>query len=86
MTTETQTTETQSEAIKRYKIGRTQATIWANQIEGDLEHAVSIEQRYRDANGVWRSSHNYRLPELLALREIADRAIAELMQLQTPAA
>ncbi|BDI32576.1 hypothetical protein CCAX7_46270 [Capsulimonas corticalis] len=84
MTTETQTAEVKSEAVKRYKIGRTQATIWVNQIDGGVDHAVSIEQRYRDTAGVWQSSNNYRLAELLGLREITDCAIAELMKLQTP--
>jgi hypothetical protein len=59
--------------IKKFKIGGIQVAVWANRIpnkEGgnDVLHSVTIERRYKDEQGNWRSATSFRtgdLPKLM---------------------
>jgi len=59
--------------VKKFKVGGIQVAVWENRIpnkEGheDLLQSVTIERRYKDEQGNWRSATSFRtadLPKLL---------------------
>lgn len=64
---------TKDQPVKKFKVGGIQVAVWENRIpnqqgQDDLLHSVTIERRYKDEQGNWRSASSYRtgdLPKLL---------------------
>lgn len=59
--------------MRKFKVGGVQVAVWENRIPGkegneDLLHSVTIERRYKDEQGNWRSASSFRtgdLPKLM---------------------
>ena len=55
--------------VKKYKVGGVQAAIWENQAanpQGQQEtfHSVTLERRYKDRDGNWKTSESFRAGDL----------------------
>ena len=55
--------------VKKYKVGGVQAAIWENQAlnpQGQQEtfHSVTMERRYKDKEGNWKTSESFRAGDL----------------------
>jgi hypothetical protein len=59
--------------VKKFKVGGIQVAVWENRVASqsgpdDVLYSVTIDRRYRDEQGNWRSSSSFRtgdLPKLL---------------------
>ena len=59
--------------VKKFKVGGVQVAVWANRVpnkegQDDVLYSVTIERRYKDEQGNWRSASSFRtgdLPKLL---------------------
>jgi hypothetical protein len=82
MTTTEQTTEQQSpnSPRKRIRVGGVTATIWEQESEKGVFFNVTIERRYRDANGNWMSSRSFGTGELLEVVKAADLAHSFILE------
>jgi hypothetical protein len=63
------TTEGQNRPVKRFQAGGVVASIWKNTFRGrdgtDVDLlAVTVDRRYKDAGGAWKSSASFRVNEI----------------------
>ena len=74
-----------SKPISTANIGSVRAAVFANDTEYGTRYKTVLECTYKDAEGNWQSTKKYDLHELLAVRELAGRAIDEILNLQNRA-
>ena len=69
---------TNSKPVQKYKAGGVEAAVWTNEVVGrdgsaGTMHSVSLERRYKDERGNWKSTSSFResdVPKaLLVLRK-----------------
>ena len=56
------------------RFGNVKATIWKNDTDGDSFTTATISRTFRRADGSYGDSNSFALQELLAVREVAQRA------------
>jgi len=67
--------------VAKVKIGAVSAAIWANETEKGTRYNATIERRYRDASGEWKTSGSYGRDDLLTLAKVADQAHSKIVEL-----
>lgn len=61
----------------KFRIGLVTATIWKNTAEGDLVfYTVNLQNSYRDGEGKWVPTDNFKAHELLNAAKVLERAEA----------
>ena len=61
--------------IQKYVAGAISASVWKNEMkDGSVVHAVTIERRYQDKDGDWKSTSNLRINDLPKVRLLAKKA------------
>jgi len=86
METTTQTkTQNGNQPAAKVRLGRIHASIWENASEKGPYYTVSLERRYTDAEGNWKSSQSFKADDLLLLAKAADRAHDEILRLKREA-
>jgi hypothetical protein len=88
MSTETQnaeSTETANPPVAKIRVGLVSASIWERVSEKGRFYAVTLERRYRDRDGKWKTSHSYDAGDLLSLAKTADLAHSKILELQANA-
>ncbi|MCB9842520.1 MAG: hypothetical protein H6812_04610 [Phycisphaeraceae bacterium] len=79
--TRKQTEGPAQQPVAKVKIGLITAAIWANQTEKGTLYNATIDRRYRDGNGDWKSSGSYGRDDLLTLAKVADLAHSKIVEL-----
>ena len=65
----------ENKPIKKFNAGVISASIWKNELkDGSVVHAVSIERRYQDKAGDWKSTNNMRMNDLPKVSLLSDKA------------
>lgn len=63
---------------KKFRAGAISATIWQNSIEKDGKlasfNSISLERVYKDKEGQWQSTNNFRANDLPKLSLVAQKA------------
>jgi len=85
MTNENQTKETSTKPVSTANIGLVRSAIFARDTEFGTRYRTKLECSYKDADGKWQTKLSYDLDDLLAVRELASRAIDEILNLQNSA-
>lgn len=70
--------------VERLRIGRLSASIWDNQSANDdgKFYTVTIERRYRDGEGTWKTGRSFGRDDLLGVAKLADQAHTRILALQ----
>jgi len=58
------------------------AAIWLNEKDSTSWYSTTIERRYKDESGTWRSSDTFFAGDLLLVAKIADQAHSEIEKLK----
>jgi hypothetical protein len=76
-------TETKKAApVAKIRVGLVTASIWKNQTDKGVFYNTTVESRYRDGEGNFKSSHSYGADETLALAKAADLAHTRMIELR----
>jgi len=68
--------------VDRVRLGTIQAAIWANtDAEGRTRYSVTVERRYRDAEGNWQSTGSFGRDECLTLAKVVDLANSRIHEM-----
>lgn len=63
---------------KKFKCGAVEAAVFVNEIDKDGKalkiRKVSVQKRYRNADGDWNSTNSYDINDLPKLKLVADEA------------
>jgi hypothetical protein len=81
MTNTNQAAETKK-PVAKVRVDLINASIWKNQTDKGTFYNVTFENRYRDGEGNWKSSHSYTANDLLALAKAADLAHTKIIELR----
>jgi hypothetical protein len=73
MTTTKKNTESKP-PVARIRVGSVTASIWENQTEKGKRYSATYQQRYKDDEGKWQSSHSFGGTASLFLSKAADLA------------
>ncbi len=66
---------TNSKPFDNIRIGPIQAAIWRNAgTDGRSYYSVTMEKRYRDADGNWQSTSSFHRDDLLVIGKVTDKA------------
>lgn len=65
------------------RLGAIQAAIWANEGQHGPFFGVTIEKRFRDAEGQWQGSGSFNRDDLLVLAKVADCAHTYICERQS---
>ncbi len=64
--------------VKEFRAGGVRAAIWENERgAGDARftaHTISIERRFKDRDGLWKSTTSFRVEDLASLQLVAAKA------------
>ena len=67
-----------NEPLTKFRAGAVVCAIWENRVTRGDQPAVilkaTVERRYRDANGAWRSTGSFSRNELPLVRHVLDQA------------
>lgn len=66
----------------RVSFGGVHASVWRNTGEKGDFFTVTLERRYQDGAGEWKSSNSYGPTDLLALQKVSDLAVDKVIELQ----
>jgi hypothetical protein len=58
------------------------AAIWLNEKDGKSWYSTTIQRRYKDDSGTWRSTDSFSVGDLLLVAKIADQAHSEIAKLK----
>jgi hypothetical protein len=83
MTTETQPAKAATPPVAKLRVGLISASVWERAHEKGRFFAVTLERRYKDRDGKFKTSHSYDPGDLLALSKIADLAHTKILELQS---
>ena len=64
--------ETKNPPVAKVRVDLINASIWKNQTDKGTFYNVTFENRYRDAEGNWKSGHSYGIDDLLPLAKLID--------------
>jgi hypothetical protein len=68
--------------VDRVRLGTIQAAIWENtDAEGRTRYSVTVERRYRDADGNWKSTGSFGRDECLTLAKVVDLANSRIHEM-----
>ncbi len=77
------TQATQNPPIETFRISNVSLSLFENVSNGDGNqrkfYRASLDKRYRDQSGQWKSSSSYSVDELLRLRYLVDKAIGSIL-------
>jgi hypothetical protein len=80
MSAEKQTKEKGKPPVGKFKDGLITVSLWEKAgKEGRVFHEVSIERRYQDASGDWRTSGSVPGHKIQTLRKLLDMAHTEIL-------
>jgi len=65
------------------RIGHIYANIWDRCIKDNTFYSVTFGSRYRDKDGNWQSTENYKTEDLLVLAKLVDQVHTKILELQT---
>jgi hypothetical protein len=68
-----------SKPIKTFRLGSVQGAVFANDNDQGTFHTVTLQRRYKDENGEWKSSSSFthlQLPYLIAVAQEAVHFLA----------
>lgn len=68
--------------VARLRVGQLNASIWERQTAKGTFYSVTVERRYRDAEGNWKSTQGYSVDDLPVLVELAKDARSRMLELQ----
>ena len=70
--------------VERLRIGRLSASIWENQgANGESKfYTVTIDRRYRDGEGTWKTGRSFGRDDLLGVAKLADQAHTRILALE----
>ncbi|MFN0011740.1 MAG: hypothetical protein ACKVS8_08880 [Phycisphaerales bacterium] len=68
--------------VQHIRRGSVQAAIWKNAAKTGPFYTTSLERRYRDKSGEWKTTHAFGRDELLVLAKVADLAHSAIHDLQ----
>lgn len=78
-----ETAETKKAApVAKIRVGLVTASIWKNQTDKGAFYNATVESRYRDGEGNFKSGHSYGVDETLALAKAADLAHTKMIELR----
>lgn len=81
--TKNETAETKKAApVAKIRVDLINASIWKNTTDKGTFYNVTVENRYRDSDGNWKSGHSYAAGDLLALAKAADLAHSKIIELR----
>ena len=60
--------------VRRLRVDMINVSIWKNVTDKGTFYNATFENRYRDSEGNWKSSHSYGVEDLLSLAKAADQA------------
>jgi hypothetical protein len=81
--TKNETAETKKAApVAKVRVGLVTASIWKNTTEKGTFYNTTVESRYRDGEGNFKSGHSYGIEETLALAKAADLAHTKMIELR----
>ncbi len=86
MTANTKTAEPKKAPVAKIRVGSVTANIWENVTDKGTFRNVTVESRYKDGDGNWRSSRSFKLSELLALAKAVDMAHTRIIDALSAAA
>lgn len=65
---------TNNQPFDRIHVGPIQAAIWKNAgTDGCSYYSVTMEKRYRDANGNWHSTSSFHRDDMLVIGRVTDK-------------
>tara|TARA_E500000318_G_scaffold14854_4_gene14818 strand:- start:26677 stop:26970 length:294 start_codon:yes stop_codon:yes gene_type:complete len=65
---------TNNQPFDRIHVGPIQAAIWKNTgNDGRSYYSVTMEKRYRDANGDWQSTSSFHRDDMLVIGRVTDK-------------
>lgn len=75
--------ETKPQPYARIRLGVIHAAIWRNVNEQNrVNYSVSLEKRYTDADGEWKSTTSFQRDDLLILEKAASLAFERIHEAQ----
>jgi len=75
MTNTNEKTETKKNPpVRKLRVDNVNVSIWKNVNDKGTFYNATFDNRYRDAQGNWKSGHSYGASDLLALAKAADQA------------
>ncbi len=82
-TQKNETAETKKAApVHKIRVGLVTASIWKNTNDKGTFYNSTVENRYRDGKGNFKSGHSYGIDETLALAKAADLAHSKMIELR----
>ena len=80
---------TDNKPLARYRAGRITAALWASKVNFSRDHRpllkVTVERRYRDAQGNWRSTSSFTRNEVPLVMHLLHHAFSEMVRRETEA-
>ena len=68
---------------KEFRCGGISAAVWRNDVEKDgrttVRHSISIQKRYQDKNGNWKTTKSWFPEELARLRLVIEKCMEYCM-------
>ena len=72
-----------NQSIARFNLGSIAAAVWERTTsDGSRFYKATIETRFQDRDGNWRSSNSYSLSELVLLAKISEMAQVKIRELE----
>jgi hypothetical protein len=83
MTNTNENAETKKAApVAKIRVGLVTVSIWKNTTDKGTFYNTTVESRYRDKEGNWKSGNSYGIDETLALSKAADLAHTKMIELR----
>jgi hypothetical protein len=51
-------------AIKNFKLGKINATVWENEFEGKKNYSATFQKSYKDKSDIWKNTNFFTFPDL----------------------
>jgi hypothetical protein len=68
--------------VHKIRVGLVTVSIWKNTNDKGTFYNTTVENRYRDGEGNFKSGHSYGIDETLALAKAADLAHSKMIELR----
>ena len=70
---------TNNQPIEKYTLGRLSLAVWENRSDdGETYYKVTLDRRYRDAQGTWQTTNAFGIRDLPALIVLIQHVVAAL--------
>ena len=74
---------TDNKPVAKFRAGAIDVSVWENSVATESGtralHRVSVERRYRDGEGTWKSSHSLGRNDIPVARHLLQQAFAYLL-------